>query len=166
MGFLLEKYLKRIDILNKLYNEKKISKKKKNKGVDLCSRKIKNKVTEMHWKTIKYLIDNYKNILIGDISSKSITSNKTSILNDMTKRKAFSLSFTEFRKKLKYKCKVNKINYLLVEEYYTSKLCSKCGNLKKNLSGNKEYKCSKCKIELDRDVNGARNIFIRGNSKI
>ena len=55
MGDVIEKYLKRIDRTNKSYKEKKISKKKKTKITDLCERKIKQKVTDMHWKCIDYL---------------------------------------------------------------------------------------------------------------
>jgi putative transposase len=41
----------------------------------------------------------------------------------------------------------------MVDERYTSKICSKCGNLKEDLGGNKIYKCNECKMEIDRDVN-------------
>ena len=53
-------------------------------------------------------------------------------------------------------------------EHYTSKVCTECRNVKHNLGGAKIYKCQCCNLKVDRDVNGARNIFIKncaiGNS--
>ena len=42
-----------------------------------------------------------------------------------------------------------------------SKTCSNCGNLKENLRGNHNYNCNKCGININRDINGARNIYIK-----
>ena len=41
-------------------------------------------------------------------------------------------------------------------------MCSKCGNIKHDLGINKIYECLKCNTVLDRDINGARNIYILG----
>ena len=80
----------------------------------------------------------------------------------MTKRKALSLRFSDFREKLKWKCEIKGIKYLCIKEYYTSKVCSKCGIINEKLGGNKIFNCPICKIKQDRDINGARNIFIKG----
>ena len=49
-----------------------------------------------------------------------------------------------------------------VNEAYTSKTCSCCGNIQWNLGGAKLYKCSQCKAVMDhRDDNGAKNIFLK-----
>lgn len=50
---------------------------------------------------------------------------------------------------------------LLCEEAYTSKTCCKCGAIHKTLGGNKVFKCKACGNVMDRDHNGAINIFIR-----
>lgn len=50
-----------------------------------------------------------------------------------------------------------KINYHL-NESFTSKTCSKCGTMNNDLGSQKIYKCSECKVIMDRDINGARNI--------
>jgi putative transposase len=39
----------------------------------------------------------------------------------------------------------------------TTKTCSCCGN-KKEVGKDKIYKCSKCGLEADRDINAAKNI--------
>jgi transposase len=38
---------------------------------------------------------------------------------------------------------------------------SLCGNIKENLGGNKIYECDNCLAIMDRDINGARNIYIK-----
>lgn len=50
---------------------------------------------------------------------------------------------------------------VLCDEHYTSKTCEKCGNINKDLKDEKIYNCSKCGMYKDRDINAARNIFIK-----
>jgi transposase len=49
----------------------------------------------------------------------------------------------------------------LVNEFRTSKLCncSNCKNIKDNLGSAKIYKCDKCNMILDRDINASINIY-------
>ncbi|CAG8820724.1 12399_t:CDS:1, partial [Gigaspora margarita] len=44
---------------------------------------------------------------------------------------------------------------------YTSKTCGFCGYVYRKLGGSKIFHCPECKTELDRDINGARNILLR-----
>jgi putative transposase len=53
-------------------------------------------------------------------------------------------------------CKV-----VVTEEPYTSKTCTNCGWVHLKLRASKEFKCQQCKVVLDRDSNGARNIILR-----
>jgi len=46
-----------------------------------------------------------------------------------------------------------------VSEAYTSKTCSYCGKMHK-IGSKKRMKCS-CGADIDRDLNGARGIFLR-----
>ena len=80
----------------------------------------------------------------------------------MVKRVANMLSLFQFRQKLKYKCKHNNVNYKLVDESYTTQCCGKCGNLKKDLKGNKTYKCNLCGFVTKRDINSARLMILAG----
>ena len=56
----------------------------------------------------------------------------------------------------------------MIGEPGTSKTCGLCGAWNKTLGGGRVYKCRnpECSVELDRDVNGARNnllaLFRRG----
>ena len=45
-------------------------------------------------------------------------------------------------------------------EEYTSKTCGRCGELN-DVKALDVYSCNKCKLVIDRDVNGARNIYIK-----
>lgn len=48
-----------------------------------------------------------------------------------------------------------------MKEDYTSKTCGNCGYIKNNLGANKIFECDKCKKIFDRDINGARNIYLK-----
>ena len=154
----LEKYIQRKDSIMK--NEL-ISKNIKKKNEKLINKKISNLVDELHWQTINYLTNNNETILIGDMSSKSIVSNKNCVLNAVTKKIALSFKFFEFKQRMKYKCAVKDVKYGEIDEWMTSKMCSICGNIKEDLGGNETYKCQKCGICMERDINGARNIYIK-----
>lgn len=52
---------------------------------------------------------------------------------------------------------------LLVDPRNTSKMCSKCGNIKKDLKlPDRVYRCNICGLVMDRDENAAINIKNRG----
>jgi putative transposase len=48
---------------------------------------------------------------------------------------------------------------VIQDESYTSKTCGLCNTI--NLGAAKRYLCDKCGYDVDRDVNGARNILGR-----
>ncbi|ARF08269.1 transposase [Catovirus CTV1] len=156
---------KSITRLNKIKENVHISKKIKKKNERIINRKITNKIDDMQWKTINFLTQNFKNILLGDMSAKSIVSKNKSVLDNETKVACLRMRFYDFRKRLEYKCNKTKTNYRLINECYTSKICSLCGNYNEKLEGEKIYKCSKCKKEMDRDMNGCRNIMIRSQMR-
>lgn len=155
------KISRKLDKLDKIKNNKNISNKIKKKNETLINRKIHNMVDEVHWKCINYLTKNYDTVFLGDMSAKSIVNNKNSILSASMKVACLRSRYFEFRQRLEYKCNLNKVNYFLVNECYTSKICSLCGHYNDKLKGEKIYECPQCKISIDRDVNGCRNIFIK-----
>ena len=67
--------------------------------------------------------------------------------------------FSEFRKKLALKCKEKNIELRVVDRFYpSSKICSQCGAIKKDLKlKDRIYKCS-CGIMIDRDFNASMNL--------
>ena len=143
-----------------------IEEKKRKKIERKQNYRIKSKIEDMHWKVIKYLIENNKQILIGNLSTKDIVKKREGELNKMVKRVGLSMNLYKFKQKLEYKCGINEVKYKEIDESYTSKVCSNCGNYKKDLGSAKVYKCKRCKVELDRDINGSKNILVNGISSI
>lgn len=154
---MIKKYLKRIDNIN---NAKNLTKLQKRKKESKCYLKLKNKMDEIHWKTIKYIINNYKYVIIGDLSMKDASNNKSSKISKESKRVGLMMKFSEFRRRLEYKCLINNIKIDIINEAYTSKVCSTCGHCKKELEGEKEYKCIPCNKKRDRDFNSATNMIL------
>lgn len=147
--------------LNKIKSNDKIPIKIKKKNERLINRKIENKVNEMHWKIINYLTTNYNTILLGDMSAKSIVKKNSSVISSIAKVSCLRMKFYEFRLRLIYKCGIKNINFKLIDEFYTSKTCSMCGNYNNTLKGDIEYNCKKCNIKMHRDINGCRNIYMK-----
>jgi putative transposase len=121
--------------------------------------KIKNKVDDMHWKTILFLTRNYKNIVISDFQTKSLLRLKE--LRKISKRTLTALSHYKFRMKLKEKCQSRGNHLFFIDESFTSKTCGRCGRLNQSLGANKTFKCPFCSYKSDRDVNAGRNILLK-----
>ena len=68
--------------------------------------------------------------------------------------------FYEFRNKLINKCHQNNIEVRLSNRFYaSSKTCSKCGSIKKDLKlSDRTYICLQCGTIIDRDLNAAINL--------
>ena len=67
--------------------------------------------------------------------------------------------FYKFRQQLEYKCKFRGIEVVIADRFYpSSKLCSQCGNIKKDLKlKDRVYKCS-CGLSMNRDLNASINL--------
>lgn len=150
-------YLKKIDLIN---NTMTMNKKQKKKKEIKCYIKIKNIMDEVHWKTIKHITDNYGNVIIGNLSMKDASKKSKSKLSPQLKRIGLMMRFSEFRNRLRYKCLINGIKIETIDEAYTSKVCSTCGNCKHELEGEKDYECNVCNIIRDRDFNSATNMIL------
>ncbi len=144
---LLEKYRKKLDKL--------ISLRKGKKYIIKWRDKIKNFVDDLHWKAISYLTKNYKIILLPTFESQKMLGNNKKVNRDFNEFKHY-----KFKMRLLDKSKeIKNTKVLLVGEEYTSKTCSKCGYIKYDLKNSKIFKCNRCSLKIDRDINGSRNIF-------
>lgn len=150
----IKKQLKRID---RISENASICEKQKKKIVKKKNDKIKRMVNDVHWKIAKMLTDKYRTVIIGNFSTKSMGKQK---MSKMIKRIGSKYGFYKFKEILKYKCKYKNTKYIEIDEAYTSKSCSNCGNYKKNMKAEKIYKCKKCGTIIDRDINGAKNILM------
>ncbi len=98
-----------------------------------------------------YLAKNFSSIVIEDLNVKGMLANRKLA-------KAISeLGFSEFRRQLEYKCELYGSKLTIVERWFpSSKTCSRCGSIKKELSlSERIYRCE-CGLEMDRDFNAAK----------
>ena len=146
---------------NNINNNENILKSLKKKHEIRINKKISNKIDDLHWKSIKYLTSNYDSIFLGDMSSQEIVRKENSFLSPVQKVSCLRTKYFVFQQRLEYKSKQKGINYKLIDESYTSKACSQCGEMKDDLGSNKTYNCNVCLLNLDRDLNGARNIYFK-----
>jgi putative transposase len=65
----------------------------------------------------------------------------------------------EFRRQIEYKAKWQGIEVRLVDQFFpSSKICSNCGSIKKNLKlSERKYRCV-CGLNIDRDLNASYNL--------
>ena len=89
-------------------------------------------------------------------------------VNEMMKNKHLSKAiqqqcFYEFRRQIEYKANWNNILIIIADRFYpSSKLCSCCGNIKKDLKlSDRIYKCE-CGNVIDRDYQAALNLKTYG----
>ena len=144
---------------NITYYYKMNSKRKKNlrKALHRKINKVKNLKTELHNKTIKLLTDTYKCIILPPFNIQEMATGLTSKVS----RSMYNLSFYQFKEKLKKKALSKNITVAEYSEPYTSKTCGRCGTINEELGNSKVFNCNNCKLIIDRDNNGARNIMLR-----
>ena len=128
--------------------------------------KKKLKVQKIFYR-LNCIRDDYNNKMVNEITRaklKYITIEDLKVSN-MIKNKHLSKAIQEqnfyaIRTKLINKCKERNIELRLVDTFYpSSKTCSCCGSIKKDLKLNDRiYKCCNCGIEMDRDYNASINL--------
>ena len=128
--------------------------------------KKKLKVQRLFYR-LNCIRDDYNNKIVDEITRtklKYITIENLKVSNMMKNRhlsKAIQeQNFYAIRTKLINKCKERNIELRLVDTFYpSSKTCSCCGSIKKDLKLNDRiYKCSNCGLEIDRDYNASINL--------
>ena len=128
--------------------------------------KKKLKVQRLFYR-LNCIRDDYNNKMVDEITRtklKYITIENLKVSN-MMKNKHLSKAIQEqnffsIRTKLINKCKERNIELRLVDTFYpSSKTCSCCSSIKKDLKLNDRiYKCSNCGLEIDRDYNASINL--------
>lgn len=92
-------------------------------------------------------------VVIEDLAVSDMMKNKH--LSDAIRKQGFS----EFKRQLEYKCNFRGIKLVVADRFYpSSKSCSQCGKIKKDLKlKDRVYKCS-CGLNIDRDLNASINL--------
>ena len=122
--------------------------------------KIRNLIDELHKKIAHFLVTNFDIILLPTFETKQMTKRGGRKLRSRTARQMLTLSHYRFKVFLKQKAKEYGVQVKDVCEAYTSKTVSWTGELVANLGGSKVIKSSEGQ-SMDRDLNGARGIFIK-----
>lgn len=123
-------------------------------------RKLYNKLSNIrknyiHQTTYKIITIKPKRVIMEDLNVSGMTKNK-----HLSKAIA-EQCFYEFIRQMKYKCEWNGIEFEQVDRFYpSSKTCSCCGHIKKNLKlKDRIYVCDECGSIIDRDINAAINLM-------
>ena len=163
----VEKKLKREQRkLSRKYESLKIrNKKEKGEATHQNIQKQVSKVQKLHQRLTNIRTD-YINKTVSSIVKQKPSYITIEDLNvsGMMKNKHLSKvvagqKFFEFRTKLTTKCKENNIELRIVDRFYpSSKTCSSCGEIKKDLKlKDRVYKCN-CGLTIDRDLNASMNL--------
>ncbi|MDK0539331.1 transposase [Clostridium perfringens] len=162
----LEKKLKREQRkLSKKYESLKFIYKKERRATGQNIQKQVVKVQKLHQRLTNIRTDYINKIVSSIIKQKpSYITIEDLAVSNMLKNKHLSKAiasqkFFEFKTKLMSKCKQNNIELRIVDRFYpSSKICSNCGEIKKDLKlSDRVYKCS-CGFIIDRDLNASINL--------
>lgn len=152
--FQLEKRIK--------HHQRKLAKRKKKSN---RRQKLKTKITKLYQRVANVRKDATHKATTEVVKTKrpQIIVMEDLSVSDMVKSKlaksVYDANMREFRRQIEYKSAWNGIEVQFVDRYFpSSKMCSNCGQVKKNLSlSERTYKC-KCGFKLDRDLNAAINL--------
>lgn len=143
---------------------------RKSKNINSNKRiKLKQKIARIHEK-----IANSREYMQHCISKKLVEENDIiclealSVKNMMKNHKlAYSISdasWSSFISKLQYKAEWSGKDIVKIDHFFpSSKTCNNCGYINQNLTlKDRSWICPKCGKILDRDINAAKNILLRG----
>ena len=169
--------------INKTHTVKKLNKKLRRLQRCISKKYLKNKMGNKFIKTMNIIklehkiklmyrrIRNIRENYIHQITSCLVKAKPSRIvvedlnIKGMLRNKHLSKAIAEqcfyrFISVLEYKCSWNNIELLKADRFYpSSKQCSCCGNIKKDLKLNDRiYKCNNCGLAIDRDFNASLNL--------
>lgn len=121
--------------------------------------RVKDLVREFHTKLGVWLCKTFKTIYLPTFETSQMVSSVDRILSKKSVRQMLTWSHFKFKERLKQLAFKYGSTVVDVNEAYTSKTCTSCGTL--NPIGSKSILRCKCGTTIDRDINGARGIFLR-----
>lgn len=159
----LRKNVKRISRLQRRHDRKQ-------KGSN-NQKKQKIRVARMHFRigcirknaidqATTAIVHKYDRIVIEDLNVREMSKNRK------ISQAILDVSFAEITRQLSYKAQWLGKEIVKADRFYaSSKICSCCGNKKEQLSlSERRYKCENCGLEIDRDLNAAKNLANYGTT--
>jgi len=156
---LLKKLQEKMDTLQSLKDKKIIKLNRWKRGRARIQIKLTNIIDDMHYKLINYLKHNFKTVFIPSFESQGmVMKNK----NRKCNRNMLQLKHYLFRTRLTEAYSlVPDTKVKVCTEEYTSKTCGSCGHINNQLGASEFFECPNCGLKIDRDINGARNIYMK-----
>lgn len=176
--------------INKSSKVKKLTNKKRRLQRKISKKYLKNKNGKIYCKTsniiksekellkLNHKLTNIRHNYLHQITSEIINRKpKFIVLEDLNvkglmKNKHLAKAvqeqcFYEFYRQIHYKCDWNNVQFIEADRYFpSSKLCSVCGNIKKDLKlSDRTYMCE-CGNIIDRDYQAALNLAEYGRKLI
>ncbi|NYZ76528.1 IS200/IS605 family element transposase accessory protein TnpB [Candidatus Micrarchaeota archaeon] len=143
--------------------QRKFSKKKKGSGnrkkakirIARLHEKVANTRKDFLHKTSTQLVNDYSFIASEKLASKKMSEEKYG-------KQIRDAGWNMFADILAYKAEGAGCRVVFVDPRNTSKMCSRCGNIRDDLTlWDRVYTCPNCGLSTDRDLNAAVNILIR-----
>lgn len=136
--------------------EKSKNKRKIKKALAKAHGKIQNKRADFNHKLSKCIVQTYDIICLEDIKVSELTSQHSNI-----NKRMFDIGISQLKQMITYKAENAGKLVVLVNPAYTTQTCSSCGERHSLALTERKFIC-KCGLELDRDVNAAKNILRLG----
>ena len=124
------------------------------KKIQLLHRRLKNiRDNHLHQTTNAIVRTKPSRVVMEDLNVKGMMKNHH-LAKAISQQK-----FYEFKRQMEYKCEKYGIEFIQVGRFFpSSKLCSNCGQIKKNLKlSDRVYHCD-CGLHIDRDLNASINL--------
>ncbi len=128
---------------------------KQEKQIRLLHRKLTNiRTNHLHQATSKIVKTKPSTIVMEHLNVKGMLRNKH-LSKAIAQQKLY-----EFKRQIQYKCEKYGVKFIEADKWFpSSKMCSGCGCVKKQLSlSERTYKCEACSLEIDRDFNASINL--------
>lgn len=160
-NLLIQKLCFRLEkLISRMSKTSSPQRKRLKKAANRLKSKIQHLVKELHHKTAKFLVNNFDVILLPSFESSQMVSKSRRKIRSKTVRQMLTLSHYQFKKHLEWKAwEQGKVALTSINEAYTSKTVSWTGEVKK-IGGSRTIKDSDGN-QMNRDLNGARGIFLR-----
>lgn len=118
--------------------------------------RVRQQRTDFLHKLTTSLIRSFDLICLEDLNVRGLARAKLS-------RPMHDVAFREFRRQLEYKGAAAGVRVVVVDRFFpSSRRCSRCGRVNRQFQSTDLIWRCRCGLELDRDVNAARNLLQEG----